>query len=228
MNTDPMPSPPTYDDVAVLLGGGIESTALVDRYLASRCRVTPVHISCGLRWDDAELGFVRRFVASRRNGNLNALIEIRISLDGFLNGHWASNGNGEAAPCGSPLSLEIPHRNLLLLGLSVHRLPRWPVLPVVIGTTADNNFSDGSRQYFDRCAELLSLEMQRPVEILTPFIGLTKTEVIQLSSPDCRAMSFSCVSPVDGEHCGRCLKCVKKKAAFLEAQVADPTRYVAE
>ena len=82
---------------------------------------------------------------------------------------------------------------------------------------ADNNFSDGSRAYFDKCADLLTLEMERPVVILTPFITLTKSDVIRLSRPDCLAMAFSCVAPVHGRHCGACIKCCKKKAAFSAA-----------
>jgi 7-cyano-7-deazaguanine synthase len=215
-----------FDDaVSVLLGGGVESTALVDLILAEGEQVIPVHVSCGLAWDDAELNAVQRFLDARKCPRLGPLIEIRISLAGFLNDHWAvqrTEAPTETLPYGS---LEIPHRNMLLLGLAVHRLPKSRRMRLATGTTAENNFSDGSRLYFDRCADVLSLEMERPVTILTPFISLTKTDVIRLSSRETLAMSFSCVSPVNGGHCGTCIKCRKKKQAFIAASVDDPTRY---
>ena len=118
--------------------------------------VTPVHISCGLRWDDVELTFVERFLAARRTPNLAGLIDIRLSLGNFLSDHWAATGPAPSPETAND-SLEIPHRNLLMLGLAVHRLPKWPVLPIVTGSIADNDYSDANRNYFDHCARFSPL-----------------------------------------------------------------------
>ena len=63
--------------VAVLLGGGVESTALVRQFLAEGRHVSPVHIHCGLIWDDCESRYVRRFCDSIATALLAPLIEIR-------------------------------------------------------------------------------------------------------------------------------------------------------
>lgn len=238
--------------VGVLLGGGIESTLLVRRFLADGQPVVPVHVHCGLIWDDCESGYVRRFCAACADPGLSPLIEIRVPLNGFLKGHWAVTGEGVPRAGGAAADLEIPLRNLTLLGFALHGLLRsghlsdGPIgedfphvegtgpstfdasnsLVLALGTTADNCYRDGSRAYFDKCQEILSLESGGPVVVMTPLIGLNKTEVIRASDPETLALSFSCVSPQRDLHCGRCIKCGRRRAAFQAARVADPTVYV--
>ncbi|MBI1322835.1 7-cyano-7-deazaguanine synthase, partial [bacterium] len=37
--------------------------------------------------------------------------------------------------------------------------------------------------------------------------------------------TFSCLSPVDGGHCGRCNKCAERQKVFRDAGIADLTSY---
>jgi len=60
--------------VAVLLGGGIESTLLVKRFLDEGQPVVPVHVHCGLIWDDCETRYVQRFCAANAAPTLAPLI----------------------------------------------------------------------------------------------------------------------------------------------------------
>ena len=39
-------------------------------------------------------------------------------------------------------------------------------------------------------------------------------------------LTFSCISPVRGLHCGRCNKCAERRAAFRDAGLTDRTAYV--
>ena len=211
--------------VVVLLGGGIESTRLVRDFLNAGRSVVPLHVSCGLIWDACETEHVRRFLAAQESPRLRPLIEVEISLAGFLGNHWAVTGKHVPRADSTSAELEIPLRNLLLLGLAVHRLRHLPQYDLALGTTADNSYCDGNREYFDRCEAVLSLEAGHPLRILTPLIGLHKTDVIRGSDEATLAMSFPCVEPRDGRHCGVCIKCGRRKAAFREAGVADPTLY---
>jgi 7-cyano-7-deazaguanine synthase len=225
--------------VAVLLGGGVESTALVRRFLAEGRAVVPVHVHCGLIWDDCETRSVRRFLESNTGKNLSALVEIRLPLDDFLRGHWTVTGVNVPRAGASSADLEIPLRNLTLLSFALHRLRQirngeaHPVassavageFALALGTTADNCYRDGSRAYFDKCEEVLSLDAGCPVQVLTPFIGMNKTQVIRSSDGATLAQSFSCVSPAGDLHCGQCIKCGRRQAAFAAADVQDPTVY---
>ena len=211
--------------IAVLLGGGVESTALVKRFLAEGRAIIPIHVHCGLIWDDCESQFIDRFLAVNAGVNLHPLREIRLPLGGFLQDHWAVTGRNIPRDGAPAARLEIPLRNLTLLGFAVHRLRDVTPVGLAMGTTADNSYRDGNRDYFDRCQELLTLEAGRPVRILTPLIDIDKIEVIRRSDSKTLALSFSCVDPQAGRHCGVCIKCGRRRAAFRAAGVADPTEY---
>jgi 7-cyano-7-deazaguanine synthase len=38
-------------------------------------------------------------------------------------------------------------------------------------------------------------------------------------------LTFSCLAPVAGLHCGRCNKCAERQAAFRDAGIDDRTEY---
>src|SRR5580765_5878024 len=109
----PGPSP-----VAVLLGGGVESTSLVRRFLAEGRPVVPVHVHCGLIWDDCESRYARRFCEAVAVQILAPLVEIRLPLHDFLAGHWAATGDHVPRAGASSSDLEIPLRNLTLLSFA--------------------------------------------------------------------------------------------------------------
>lgn len=218
---------PVEPPVAVLLGGGVESTSLVARFLADGRDVIPIHITCGLRWDAAESRWVRRFCKSLQSPRLADLIEIPLPLSGFLRDHWAVTGVDIPRAGAASARLEIPLRNLTLLGFAVHWLKHVPRYELALGTTADNHYPDGSRDYFDRVEAVLTLEAGFPIRILTPFIRLTKSDVIRQSPRQILAASFSCVDPQGDRLCGRCIKCGSRRAAFAAAGVDDPTDYAA-
>jgi 7-cyano-7-deazaguanine synthase len=211
--------------VAILLGGGVESTWLVAKFLAAGEEVVPVHVYCGLIWDACESRFVRRFCAEFARPALHELIEIRLPLADFLNTHWAVTARKVPAAGDPAAKLEIPLRNLTLLSFALHCLPPQPHYRLALGTTADNSYRDGSRAYFDRCQELLSLEIGRPVQVLTPLIELNKVQIIRDADPRALALSFSCVNPRGDLHCGVCIKCGRRQSAFAAAGIADPTTY---
>jgi 7-cyano-7-deazaguanine synthase len=248
------------EPVVVLLGGGVESTALVKQFLAAGRVVTPVHVHCGLLWDDCEASYSRRFCEAHAGPQMSPIVEVSLPLQAFLTGRWAVTGVNVPRTGAPSTELEIPLRNLTLLGFGLHAAQRSinsrpgqlvgravrstaagadaetnggghyapygsESINLALGTTADNNYRDGSRDYFDKCEQVLSLEAGRPVRILTPFIAQSKVEVIRGSDRQTLSLSFSCVDPQQGEHCGRCIKCGRRRAAFREAGVDDPTQY---
>ena len=78
----------------------------------------------------------------------------------------------------------------------------------------------------DALAEAIRVATQEDVRIVAPFIKQTKTEVIRFGSEIGLpyAKSWSCL--IGGiAHCGRCWGCARRKLAFQEAGVPDPTEY---
>lgn len=213
------------NQVVVLAGGGIETAALIPALLAAGAEVTPLHVRCGLGWEAHESAALRRCCARLTRPELKPIVEIDYPLRDLLAAHWGVSGDGIPDAHDDPGRLEIPLRNITLLTAAAIRFRDLPDLVLATGTTADNHFGDGSRAFFDECEALFGMAMQRRVRVLTPFIHLTKTQVIQQSDVAALAASWSCIDPRGDEHCGRCIKCGRRQAAFLAAGVADPTIY---
>jgi 7-cyano-7-deazaguanine synthase len=38
-------------------------------------------------------------------------------------------------------------------------------------------------------------------------------------------LTFSCIDPQEGEHCGRCNKCAERRRAFATSGLVDRTTY---
>ena len=97
----------------------------------------------------------------------------------------------------------------------------------MLGPLAGNPFPDATPRFFETMARALSIGLAWDVAIKTPLAALHKSDVIArgaaLGVPF--ELTLSCMQPVDGMHCGRCSKCRERRDGFLEAGVADPTRY---
>lgn len=71
----------------------------------------------------------------------------------------------------------------------------------------------------------------RDLRVTAPFLerGLTKADVMKLGAelevPF--EITWSCRLGRD-KHCGRCDRCIKRRAAFIEASLSDPTEYEVE
>ncbi len=213
--------------IVVLAGGGIETAALLPHLLSAGYHVQPLHVRCGFRWEAEEAACLHRLAAAcAASGTLMEIVEIELPLDRVLASHWGMDGHRVPRAGSPPAGLEIPLRNVTLLTAAAMHFRDAPELVLATGTTADNHFGDGSRAFFDSCGELLTMASGRRVTVVTPFIRLSKPQVIKGSDPGVLAWSWSCIDPQGGRHCGRCIKCGRRHEAFLEAGVPDPTDYV--
>jgi 7-cyano-7-deazaguanine synthase in queuosine biosynthesis len=211
--------------VVVLAGGGIETAALIPMLLAAGAGVTPLHVRCGFGWETHEAEALTRCCERLARPALKSIVEIGYPIRDLLADHWAVSGVGIPGAHEDAARLEIPLRNITLLTVAAIRFRDIPGLVLATGTTADNHFGDGSRAFFDQCETVLGMAFRRPVRVLTPFIGLTKTQVIQQAEPGDLDASWSCVDPQGDKHCGCCIKCGRRRAAFVAAGVTDPTLY---
>jgi 7-cyano-7-deazaguanine synthase len=96
-----------------------------------------------------------------------------------------------------------------------------------MGTLAGNPFPDATPAFLASMSRALSLGLDTPITIETPFAALHKADVIRkgvaLGVP--LELTLSCMQPNDGLHCGQCSKCRERRDAFREAGVDDPTAY---
>jgi 7-cyano-7-deazaguanine synthase len=217
----------------VLLSGGLDSAVLA-AHEAERHRVHPVHVSVGLAWEALELVMLQRLLAAPVfDGRVEPLAEVAFTLrDVYLPTHWALRGE--------PPAYDTPDEDVYLTGRNLVLLAKAGVLAasrrvgrIALGPLAGNPFPDARPEFFDAMQHALSLGLDQPIEIATPFAGWHKEDVIRrglaLSVP--MALTLSCMNPSPGppdaapRHCGLCSKCRERRDAFADAGVADPTTY---
>jgi 7-cyano-7-deazaguanine synthase len=98
---------------------------------------------------------------------------------------------------------------------------------IALGPLAGNPFPDATPEFFDTMARALSLGLNHPIAVATPFLALEKSDVIKLGVELGVALelTLSCMNPQQGRHCGQCSKCRERRDAFRDAGIDDPTVY---
>ncbi len=131
----------------------------------------------------------------------------------------------------------VPARNTVFLGLALGLAEVVGATDLYIGVNAvDYSGYPDCRPDFIRAFEALAnLATKAGVEgarftIHAPLSGMTKAEIIRagVGAGVDYGLTHSCYDPTpDGLACGRCDSCLLRRKGFLDAGVADPTRYVA-
>ena len=98
---------------------------------------------------------------------------------------------------------------------------------VLVGITKnDVDEIRGWPQYIAKFSEAVSVLNNITFELVTPFVNLPKAEVLRLGvglGLDFRE-TWACYSG-NLLHCGKCVGCQRRKAAFADAGLPDPTDY---
>ena len=169
---------------------------------------------------------LRRFLDSLpADCRARPLVALEFPVADVYGAHWSVSG-AEVPDEDTPDSaVYLPGRNLLLLAKS----SVWCALNdfgvVALGTLKGNPFADSGAEFFDGLASLASLALDRPLAVETPFAGFTKVEVLERGRHLALELTFSCIEPQGGEHCGRCNKCAERRRAFAASGLADRTAY---
>ena len=215
----------------VLLSGGLDSAVLA-AHEAQRDRVRPVYVSVGLAWEGAELAMIDRLLAAPVFANTEPLSRVESTMrDVYPPSHWAIRG--------VPPAYDTPDEDVYLTGRNLVLLSKAGVVAattgagrIALGPLAGNPFPDARPEFFTAMARALSLGLDHPIEIVTPFLEWQKQDVIhrgaELGVPF--ELTLSCMRPDTAatgppRHCGLCSKCRERRDAFATAGVADPTPY---
>lgn len=122
----------------------------------------------------------------------------------------------------------VPFRNGIFLSIAAGIAESQGAEAVTIAAHAGDHslYPDCREAYMQAMAQAIALGTYAGVQILRPFIRLSKGEIVALGAQlgvD-YAHTYSCYC--GGErHCGRCGTCRERKEAFISAGVADPTLY---
>ncbi len=212
--------------VCVLFSGGVESAYLLHLARENPGDVHPVYVRSGYRWEDVEVEFARSYLDIVDAPQLDVLEAPADDVDGES---WAFTGDVPGPDDDGGHYLH--GRNVLAFSKAAVYCSVEDIHEIHQGALASNDFPDGTREFDDAFERALSIGLDHDVEFRRPLSDFVKHEVIARAVDDADLPlehTFSCLDPVEGRHCGRCLKCHDRRMGFEEAGVSDSTEYVNE
>jgi 7-cyano-7-deazaguanine synthase len=207
----PCSSPNT---VGLLYSGGLDSSILLAQLLREGLPVQPIYVASRLAWEAAELPAARRFLHAVATPACRELIVLQMPADDLYGDHWSVTGENVPSADSPDEAVYLPGRNPLL----VLKARMWCQLngigTLALGSLASNPFGDASEDFLRSFADLLDHATESRVELVRPLAHLTKVQVLELGHDLPLELTFSCIAPVGGLHCGECNKCTERQTAF--------------
>jgi 7-cyano-7-deazaguanine synthase len=208
----------------VLLSGGLDSSALL-----ATCTPDAVALSV----DYGQRHRRELDAAAAVAGHFGVPHEVVALPPGLMAGSALTGGG--AVPHGhyadpSMRATVVPARNTVLLALAAAVAVRERCGAVAYAAHAGDHpvYPDCRPEFAEAYRRVLALCDYEPVELLTPFVRLTKAEVVRVGAD--RGVPFgltwSCYEGAEW-HCGVCGTCVERREAFALSGVPDPTQYAA-
>ncbi len=216
----------------ILLSGGLDSAT-----------VLAIAQSQGYECYALSLDYHQRHIAELQAANniarkLGAADHKTVQLDLSLFGGSALTDNNIAVPetetQGIPVTY-VPARNTIMLSLSLAWAEVLGAQDIFIGVNAldYSGYPDCRGEYVKAFQAMANLATKSAVEgrtitVHAPLIDMTKAEIVTqgMALGVDYAMTVSCYQADEhGEACGLCDSCRLRRAGFLAASLADPTRY---
>jgi 7-cyano-7-deazaguanine synthase len=211
--------------VAVLVSGGLDSAILLAEMAGEREGVYPIYVRHGLHWEAVELLHLRRFLQTVRLPNLRPLVILDMPVSDLYGEHWSVTGQGVPDAQSPDAAVFLPGRNVLLLSKAMLWCHLHDVPAVALAPLGSNPFPDATPGFFEAYQNVVNIAVGGSVRVLRPYAGLRKVEVMHRGRDLPLELTFSCIRPIDGLHCGVCNKCEERRRAFADAQMIDRTEY---
>jgi 7-cyano-7-deazaguanine synthase len=210
--------------VAVLASGGVDSAILLAD-LATANSVFPVYVEFGLRWETTEKAALEAYLARLSHPNVAPLTVLQLPVQGIYGRHWSTTGEGVPEYGAPDETVYLPGRNVLLIGLTAVWCALNGIEKIAIGSLEHNPFPDATPAFFADYGRLLSGALSHEVEVIAPFRGREKADIVREHAHLPLELTLTCMNPRAGLHCGECNKCRERHEAFVDAGIEDETRY---
>ena len=216
----------------MLFSAGLDSAVLLAHAAQQSpdALIQPLYVSAGLAWEHEERAMAERYLARLSAiAAIQPLTSLTVDMrDVYPPSHWAIRGEPPAYDTPDE-DVYLDGRNIVLLSkasvfMASHRIPR-----IMIGPLAGNPFPDATPLFFETIGRALSIGLDAPISVETPFASMKKADVIRLgrSLGVPFELTLSCMQPKGGRHCGRCSKCRERIEAFRDVGEEDPAEYAA-
>lgn len=212
--------------VAVLISGGVESSALCGEFVAAGRFTQPIYIRCGLRWEKAEEAAARAFLKAIACDRLAPLVVLDEPIREVYGPHWSTDEGEEVPGAETPdEAVYLPGRNLLLTVKAAIWCRLRDIPTLALGSLGSNPFPDAAPKFFDGLEGVLAQALSGAPKLIRPYSRWHKEDVVARNRGLPLHLTFSCIRPTDGLHCGVCNKCAERRKGFRDANVPDQTRY---
>jgi len=212
----------------LIYSGGLDSTVLLYRLLASGRTVKALSIDYGQRHRKELISaarFCERLGIEQRIADLSSIAPLlagssQTSEIDVPDGHYAEE---------SMKVTVVPNRNMIMLSLAIGWAVSLKYDSVAYAAHAGDHaiYPDCRPEFVDAMIAAAAVANWHPVAIDRPFMDLSKADIVQaghrLRVP--LEETWSCYKGHD-VHCGRCGTCVERREAFELAGVPDATQYV--
>jgi 7-cyano-7-deazaguanine synthase len=200
--------------IGILASGGLDSSILLSHLLDLGWRVKPFYIRSGLCWQAAEKSALERYLVAVADEQLEPLTVLDLPLADVYGNHWSITGHNVPEAGTTDQAVFLPGRNALLTIKAALWCQMHGIDELAVGTLRSNPFEDASTSYFAKLEDVLSGSRFRPFHFVRPFGDLDKQQVMDIGRTYPLDLTFSCIAPHDGAHCGQCNKCAERQAAF--------------
>jgi 7-cyano-7-deazaguanine synthase len=158
---------------------------------------------------------------------MQPLTVLELPVRDLYGAHWSTTGRKVPHATTPDEAVYLPGRNLMLLSKAAVFCAIKKIGTIAVGSLGHNPFPDATPKFFHDFPAAAGHALDCHLKIIAPFRSLTKEEVVlrghRLGLPI--HLSFSCIAPRRGRHCGRCNKCAERQKAFAAAHVPDLTKY---
>ena len=216
---------PLKSTVAVLFSGGLDSAILLAHLLAQEHHVVPLYVHSELHWQHEELRRAREFLRAVDARTLANLVVLRLPLSDLYDGHWSTTGREVPRASEPDDHVYLPGRNPLLLIKAHVWCHLHGITQLALGSLKSNPFADATDGFFAQFEAAMNVAVSGQVKFVRPLAALDKRQVMALGRQMPLELTFSCLAPAGGRHCGKCNKCAERQAAFRIGGVPDPTHY---
>lgn len=215
--------------VIVLCSGGMDSVVALHEAARTHQVAAALSFHYGSKHNDREIPF------AAHHAGLIGTPHITIPLD-FMERLFESHllKSGAAIPKGhyeeeTMKQTVVPFRNGIMLAVAAGLAESKGASGVVIAAHAGDHaiYPDCREGFMRAMEEAIRLGTYANVELLRPFISMTKSEIARRGHELGLDFSKTWSCYAGGEtHCGECGTCVERREAFLLAGLDDPTSYL--
>jgi 7-cyano-7-deazaguanine synthase len=212
--------------VAILVSGGLDSAILLAESRRLHPAVHPLYVRFGLIWEEAEQAHLARFLADIACPTLRPLVRLEMPVRDLYGDHWSTTGRGVPDADSPDETVFLPGRNLLFLSKAMLWCHLHDVPAVAMAHLESNPFPDATPEFFADFQAIANRAIGGAVRVVRPYARLHKADVLRRGADLPLAETFSCIRPIDGQHCGACNKCAERQKGFRDIVTPDPTPYV--